>query len=185
MIISNHISGIVNKNLKVKNLSKKDLSYPNPIEITSLNGSDSRCKIKFNVLPYRDVVEDIKVDKYILKKRFIEALFSRKYSTKMINSPDHLIFLTSLVHLQKMIYVYLCYEFGLSMSISGKEKIKVWPTKIKVDMRNMITQKTKLKQSIEIKGLRKTSETTYFGKCLSLINDGEATITADAVIYLL
>tara|TARA_A100001037_G_scaffold248831_1_gene231313 strand:- start:281 stop:835 length:555 start_codon:yes stop_codon:yes gene_type:complete len=167
-----------------KNLSSKSI-YPDPIEILNLNSSESKSSVKFNVLPYRYVSEDIKVVKYYMEKRFIKAYFERNYKTDMINSPDHLVFLSSLVHLQKMIYLYLCYEFNVPISISGKEKIKVWPTKINIDMKNLITKKKDLTQSIKIKALRKTGPKTYFGKCESLINDGESRICADAVIYIL
>ena len=159
--------------------------YPNSLVIDNLNKKDSKCSIKFNVLPRKQVSEYILVSKYVLKKRYIEAHFNRKYITEMINSPDHLIFLTSLVHLQKMIYLYLCYEFDLPISFSGKESLKVWPTKINVDMRNLITQSTDLIQNIKITNLKKTGPKSYFGKCISDINNGEATITADAVIYIL
>ena len=159
--------------------------YPNSLIIDNLNKDDSKCSINFNVLPGRDVSEDINVTKYILKKRYIEAHFNRSYKTEMINSPDHLIFLTSLVHLQKMIYLYLCYEFDFPITFSGKESLKVWPTKINVDMRNLITQSSHLIQSIKITNLKKTGPKSYFGKCISDINNGQATITADAVIYIL
>ena len=71
--------------------------YPNSLIIDNLNKKDSKCSIKFNVLPRKQVSEDILVSKYVLKKRYIEAHFNRKYETEMINSPDHLIFLTSFI----------------------------------------------------------------------------------------
>ena len=188
MVVYNHTNNSINHNngiLKKEANSLSRMDFPNPIEISNISKADAKCDIKFNVLPYRDVNESLIVDRYVLKNRYIEAFFSRKYKTEMVNSPDHLIFLTSLVHLQKMIYIYLCYEFGYPITLSGKEKLKIWPTKINVDMKNMITQSTNLSQSIEIKALKKTSKNSYFGKCLSLINNGEATITADAVIYII
>ena len=177
----NHKNGILKK--EVNSLSK--IAFPNPIEISNMSKADARCNIEFNILPYRDVSESLIANRYILKNRYIKAFFSRKYKTDMLDSPDHLIFLTSLVHLQKMIYIYLCYEFGYPITLSGKEKLKIWPTKINIDMKNMITQNKNLSQSIEIKALKKTGKKSYFGKCFSLINNGEATITADAVIYIL
>ena len=107
-------------------------SFPNKIEIDVTGSSRSKSSISFNVLPDKSVKEDIIVKKYILKERSIEAIFDRKYYSEMAQSPDHLIFLSALVHLQKMIYIYLCYEFGLSMKLEENEKLKIWPTNIKM-----------------------------------------------------
>ena len=127
-------------------LSKKCL-YPNNIEIDVLADMQSKSSINFNVLPGKDVKEDIIIKKYILKKRYIETIFDRNYSSDMTQSPDHLIFLSTLVHLQKMIYIYLCYEFGLSMKLEDNEKLKIWPTNINIKMPKMITKtKTYIKR---------------------------------------
>ena len=83
----------------------------------------------------------------------------------------HLIFLSTLIHLQKMIYIYLCYEFGLSMQLEENEKLKIWPTNIKIDMPRMITKKKDISQVIKIKNLRKTGSKTYFGKCESSVDN--------------
>jgi hypothetical protein len=143
-------------------------AFPHKIEIDVLGSERSKSSINFNVLPGKSVKEDIIVKKYILKERSIEAIFDRKYYSEMAQSPDHLIFLSTLVHLQKMIYIYLCYEFGLSMKLEENEKLKIWPIN--------------LSQIIKIKNLRKTGSKTYFGKCESSI-DNIVTISADALIY--
>ena len=157
-------------------------SFPNKIEIDVTGSSRSKSSIRFNVLPGKSVKEDIIVKKYILKERSIEAIFDRKYYSEMAQSPDHLIFLSTLVHLQKMIYIYLCYEFGLSMKLEENEKLKIWPTNININMPKMITKNEDISQVIKIKNLRKTSPKTYFGKCESSI-DNIVTISADALIY--
>ena len=66
--------------------------------------------------------------------------------SEMSQSPDHLIFLSTLVHLQKMIYIYLCYEFGLSMKLEENEKLKIWPTNINISMPKMVTKKKDISQ---------------------------------------
>ena len=148
------------------------------------NNNGKKCNVSFNILPNKDVKETINVEKYILSKRKIEAVFNRNYTNKMIKSPNHLIFLTSLVHLQKMIYIYLSYEFGFSLSLNKKEHMKIWPTKINIELPKLITKTENINQVIQIKSLRKTGEKSYFGTCISSI-EGKNLITADAVIYLL
>ena len=164
-----------------KILSGKNL-YPKAIEIDVLGTDQSNSSINFNILPGKNVKEDIIVKKYILKKRYIEAIFDRKYQSDMVQSPNHLIFLSTLVHLQKMIYIYLCYEFGLSMKLEKNEKLKIWPTNIKIDMPKMITKTKDISHTIKIESLRKTGSKTYFGKCESSV-DGIVKISADALVY--
>ena len=160
----------------------QDYNYPHNVEIDIPNFLQSKSSINFNVLPNKSVKEDIVIKKYILKHRFIEAIFDREYFSEMEQSPDHLIFLSTLVHLQKMIYIYLCYEFGLSMKLEENEKLKIWPTNININMPKMITKNEDISQIIKIKNLRKTGDKTYFGKCESSI-DNIVTISADALIY--
>jgi len=164
-----------------KIFSNKNL-YPQEIEIDVLGTDQSKSSITFNVLPAKYVKEDIIVKKYILKKRYIKAIFDRKYQSDMVQSPDHLIFLSTLIHLQKMIYIYLCYEFGLSIKLEENEKLKIWPTNIKIDMPKMITKTKGISHSIKIKNLRKTGAKTYFGKCESSVDD-IIKISADALVY--
>ncbi|MBI64797.1 MAG: hypothetical protein CMG64_00675 [Candidatus Marinimicrobia bacterium] len=162
----------------------QDYNYPDNIEIDIPNFLQSKSSINFNVLPNKSVKEDIVIKKYILKHRFIEAVFDREYFSEMEQSPDHLIFLSVLVQLQKMIYVYLCYEFGISMKLNQNEKIKIWPTNININMPKMVTKTKNISQEIKIKNLRKTGDKTYFGKCESSV-DGIITLTADALIYII
>ena len=170
---------IPDKNI-LKKIEVSKYKYPDSLDIIMSNKMDYSSLV-FNVLPKKNITEKINVKKYCLKKRFIEAIFDRKYSTDMIHSPDHLIFLSSLIQLQKMIYIYLCYEFNLNINLSDKEKLKIWPTNINIDMPRMITKKTNLSQKIKIKNLRKLSNHSYFGKCESNI-ENLIHITADAMI---
>jgi len=166
-----------------KILTQKEI-YPNNLEIKLSDNIKSKSMVLFNVLPNKDVKEDIIIKKYLLQKRYIEAIFDRKYESTMRQSPDHLIFLSSLVQLQKMIYVYLCYEFGLSINLDGDEHLKIWPTNLNINMPKMITKKKNISQKIYIKSLRKTGDKTYFGKCESTIDD-VVTISADALVYII
>ena len=77
-------------------LSGKNL-FPDDIEINVSGDDKSKSSISFNILPGKNVKEDIIVKKYILKKRSIEAIFDRRYYSEMSQSPDHLIFLSTLL----------------------------------------------------------------------------------------
>ena len=166
-----------------KNIFLSKSLYPNEL-ILQPNAKESMVSIFFNILPNKNVKESIYVKKYILNKRKIEAVFDRKYVNDMIESPSHLVFLTSLVHLQKMIYIYLCYEFGFSINLTGKENLKIWPTKLNIELPKLITDSKDIVQTIEINSLRKIDKKTYFGKCKSYIN-GFPSIKANAIINLL
>ena len=179
-IDSNSINDYENRAIN-KIFSSKNL-YPKTVEINVFGTNQSSSSIMFNILPGKNVKEDIIVKKYILKERYIEAIFDRKYRSDMIQSPDQLIFLSTLIHLQKMIYIYLCYEFGLSMKLEENEKLKIWPTNININMPKMITEVEDISHAIKIKSLRKTGSKTYFGKCESSIN-GIIRISADALVY--
>ena len=177
VILNNSIS-YTDKNI----FSSKSL-YPNELVLLP-SSNESKVSVFFNILPNKNVKESIYVKKYILNKRKIEAVFDRKYVNDMIESPSHLVFLTSLVHLQKMIYIYLCYEFGFSINLIGKENLKIWPTKLNIELPKLVTDTKDVVQTIEINSLRKIDKKTYFGKCKSYIN-GFPSIKADAIINLL
>ena len=78
---------------------------------------NSHQSLKFNVMSDRSVKETLVIKKYIITDNRIVVEFDRKYRTEMISSPDHLIFLSALINLQKMIYVLMC----------KKLNIKYWP----------------------------------------------------------
>jgi len=94
-----------------------------------------------------------------------------------------LIFLSVLIQLQKMIYIYLCYEFNYPFSLEGEEKLKIWPTNITIDMPKMITKSKNISHKIEISSLRKINSQTYFGKCNSSI-ENIINVKADAMVSI-
>tara|TARA_Y100000588_G_C13877259_1_gene762894 strand:+ start:78 stop:620 length:543 start_codon:yes stop_codon:yes gene_type:complete len=179
-----NITSTINSQVSNPKKISDNLSYPNEIIVRPTTFDESKTDIYFNILPGRHVKESIVVKKYILNKRKIEAVFDRKYFTDMKKSPSHLIFLSSLVHLQKMIYLYMSYELGYPIKVNSEEHMKIWPTKINVDLPKLITKKNNLTQSIKIIDLKKTTPKSYFGQCLSVI-EGKTFISADAAIYLI
>ena len=160
-----------------------NLIQPNTKNIEFLNTLNDISTLSFNILPNRNVYEKINVKKYILKRRYIEAIFDRDYYSDMLHSPDHLIFLSILIQLQKMIYIYLCYEFNYPFSLEEDEKLKIWPTNINIDMPKMITKNKNISHKIEISSLRKINSNTYFGKCNSSI-ESIINVKADAMVSI-
>ena len=176
------MKSIYSNNIEFSNLP---LIYKNPY------GNDSapkkiiteNCnqKINFNVMPGKFVNENIKVKEYRIWDNAIESIFDRTYHTDMINSPDHLTFLSSLINLQKMVYVYMNNYLSIKHDDKNKESLKVWPGKLNIDMPKMVLKRENishlmiLKSIVKIKKNRyKVIATTYVNS--SIIISGEALV---------
>ena len=81
--------------------------------------------IRFNIMPNKHVDENIEIKEYRIWDNAIEAIFDRDYHTEMANSPNHLTFLSSLINLQKMVYVFMHDYLSLEYDKNGKELLKV------------------------------------------------------------
>ncbi|MFQ6615094.1 MAG: hypothetical protein ACE5D1_09660 [Fidelibacterota bacterium] len=110
-------------------------------------------KISFNVMPNRPVEERLFLRRYRIWDDAIEAEFDRQYFSSMEKSPDHLIFVTVLVHLQKMIYVYMCHYCGLPYDPYGPELLKVWPTQLEISMPKLITKQKNIRHLLKVKSV--------------------------------
>jgi hypothetical protein len=141
-------------------------------------------EIQFNVMPDRPVTEMLRPTEYRVWHRQVEAEFSREYFSSMINSPDHLIFLTALIQVQRISYIYMCFEFGLPYEPHSPEKLKIWPTCVKVAMPQMVTEKRGLVHRLKMKTVRRRGENRFFAESESDVN-GIITIEASALVYLL
>ena len=119
-------------------------------------------KIKFNVMNGKDVEEILFVKEYRVWDNAIEAIFNRDYYTEMAASPDHLIFLSALVNLQKMVYLYMHYYLGLEYSDSTEEKIKIWPTDLNLNMPKMIFDKEDVKHRMDIKSIKYVGDSKFY-----------------------
>lgn len=128
-------------------------------------------RVEFNVMPDRPVSEELFVKQYKIFPRFIEAIFDRKYCSSMEKSPSHLIFLTSLVHCQKMIYAYFCHELNLPYDPSGKEVMKIWPTQVQVNMPSMITNEQDISHKMWFQNVSKGRKGRITFDFYSQIND--------------
>jgi hypothetical protein len=141
-------------------------------------------EIQFNVMPERPVSETVRPKEYRIWNRYIEAEFDREYYSSMLNSPDHLIFLTALIQVQRMVYVYVCHEWRLPYEPVKPELLKIWPTTINVEMPKMVIQTTGLVHRLTITRMRQLDEKRFFAESKSDVN-GIIEISATAFVYLL
>jgi hypothetical protein len=150
-------------NLPVKSLS--ELFPPNRI-ITETTTSG----ILFNVMPGKNVKETLMIKEYRIWDRYIEAVFDREYLSEMKKSPDHLIFLTALVHMQKILYVYVCHEFGIEYAPGQDEKIKFWPIKLELSIPKLIRSQEDVVHKLSIDSIIETDANGYLMKARSIVD---------------
>ena len=140
--------------------------------------------LKFNVMHEKDVEEKLTFKKYIIKGNKIETYFDRQYKTSMRKSPDHYIFLSSLVNLQKMIYLLMCDKFNLPYNKNDEEKIKIWPTSVDIKMNGIVRKKSNIMQDFELISIYQIGDNKY---SISGNSSAESTIllNGEALIYLI
>ena len=145
---------------------------------------DTISELKFNVMPDRPVTEKLLIKEYRIGPRYIESVFDRTYCSSMEHSPSHLVFLSALVHTQKMLYTYFCHEFELEYDPFKKEKLKIWPTIVNVKMPKMITEEGGISHKMWITRFIKRTKTKFFIETKSNVND-IIVINGSAMILLI
>ncbi len=108
----------------------------------------------FNIFPGKSVSETLEIREYRLWSRYIEASFDRTYHSEMTRSPSHLIVWSMLIQMQKMLYVYLCHEYGLEYDPLGSEKIKMWPADVTMKLPKLIREEEGLTIKMSIDEIR-------------------------------
>lgn len=114
--------------------------------------------LSFNVMPDRPVEEVMHIKQYEVADKHIKAVFDREYYSAMLKSPDHLIFLTALIHTQKLLYCLLCHELGYDYDPDAPEVMKLWPYSIDVNLPKLIRKTKNLTQDIWIKQLERKND---------------------------
>ena len=135
-------------------------------------------------MPNLPVEETLFIKQYKIWHRYVEATFDRKYHSSMSRSPDHLMFLTILIHLQKLFYVYCCHEFDLKYEPLKCEKVKIWPTVLKIEMPQLITKTRDIVQWLEIKDIFQRNEKSYYMSAQTSI-ENTVSMSGEAVVYLI
>ncbi len=156
------------------------LSILNESPVIIIENTKNNCK--FNVMPDKYVEETLFVKEYKLFQDKIEAVFDREYYSDMEKSPNHLVFLTFLVHTQKMLYIYLMYLFNKEYSPFAKEKIKIWATKIDIDLPKLVTNEKNVTQTLRLLSLIETKPKQYITEFTSFV-EGRLCLRAKCNIY--
>ena len=138
--------------------------------------------LAFNVMPGKPVEETLHVHGYAVGERYAEAHFDRSYSSSMQNSPSHLIFLSALVHTQKMLYLVLCEELGFDYDPHGPERFKMWPTKISVRIPELIEEEQGLVQRLWVRDFTKFNDSTYRARLETRV--GSLVIECDCPVFV-
>ena len=138
--------------------------------------------LTFNVLPDRQVSETLFIKEYRIWEGYIECSFDREYRTTMSRSPDHLIFLSSLIHLQKLIYVYMCHRLDLPYDPFEPEVLKVWPTRAECRIPKLVRERADLIQTFHVQSLTRRNDGNYLLTGLSY-SQGCLEISGAATIF--
>lgn len=141
-------------------------------------------EMTFNVMPDRPVTEILHIHSYRVGDRYAEAHFDRSYHSSMLKSPSHLIFLSAVAHLQKIIYVFACHHLDLGYDPSGPEKLKIWPKAVNVEMPKMIRNETDLVHRVYFDEFEHLGEKRYYIKTRSNVN-GLLHINGETPLYVL
>jgi hypothetical protein len=148
---------------------------------TRVVSCNSECHVLFNVMPDRSVKEELRITEFRIGPTWIEAEFDRTYHSSMLNSPSHLTFVSALIQMQKVTYVYSCHRFGFDLDVRQPEVLKVWPTSLSIGMRDLVTDETRLIHRMDFAGYRKIENRKYLATAISRIGvlqiDGSAMIT--------
>lgn len=162
-----------------------DLSIPKDRETIE---EKSEQNLSFNVMPNKFVTETLFVRQYEVADNFIRAVFDRKYSSEMRDSPDHYIFLSALTQNQKMGYVYLCWRFGLPYDPNAEEIMKIWPTQTNCKMSGLLDQADNVYQDLHIQGMKFKGAKDGLGRLdvesVTMTPRKEILMRTSAVVYM-
>ena len=168
---------------------KTDISNRGLSAIPILEGAktiedNSIQNLKFNVMHRKNVEERLIFKKYVVEGNRVETYFDREYKTSMKKSPDHYIFLSSLINLQKMIYLLMCDRFKIPYNKNDEEKIKIWPTSVDVRMNGIVRKKKNIMQDFELTSISQISDGKYqiSGKSTA---ESILLLKGEALVYIL
>ena len=139
--------------------------------------------LEFNVMSERPVRETLHIKRYRIGERCITAEFDHSDVNSMLKSPSHLIFLSALIHSQKLMYVYACHKLGLECDLYGPEVLKICPTNIEVQMTRMLRNEIDLVHTAHIESFECVAKGHYYERMRSNVNDCEY-MNGETAVYL-
>ena len=117
---------------------------------------------------------------YRIWRRDVEATFDREYSSAMVRSPDHMIFLTAMIHLQRMAYMWVCCELAGTYEAEAPEQFKIWPIAMNCSMPRMVRDSFDVIQTLKVVSFDARADGSYLMVGVSTVGVGiriEATAT--------
>ena len=159
-------------------------TLPTPVGEPRIIRESSACRCTFNVMPEKSVDEVLRIKEYRAWDNYVEGVFDREYSSSMLRSPQHLVMLTTLAHVQKLAYVWACHHFGFDYDPFGLEKVKFWWTRTNIRLPGLITQEHDVVQWFHVPRIQRVSDTTYHLLVASGVGDG-AFISAETPMYII
>lgn len=139
---------------------------------------------RFNVMNEKFVEENFNVKEYRIWDNYGEAEFDRTYFSSMEKSPDHLIFLTGLIHTQKLLYLVMSKHFGFEYEPHSSENFKIWPTSVSVQMPKMVRKSSGVIQRLFVHEITHTNPGRY-EVTLSSDFEGVVTIESKSTIFMI
>jgi len=171
-----NLKSAVNDNANLKNKIKD-----NPKIIIN---DYSEQALSFNVLSNKNITEILTIKNYKIWDGSIEATFSRKYETDMAASPNHLIFISALINLQKMVYIYMHHFLNIKYQPDGDETLKVWPTDLNISIPKLYTNEHDIVHRLDVTSIRNIGKNRYFMNADTFIEDS-LSISGKALIIRL
>ena len=89
----------------------------------------------------------------------------------MIASQDHLTFISALINLQKMVYIYMHHHLNIKYDPQGEETLKVWPTELNISLPKLLTDVTDITHRLNVKSIRKLNQNKFYIDADTFIED--------------
>src|SRR5262245_8453137 len=156
--------------------------YRNTPPLLTVGGAE--LAVAFNVYEGLPVRERLLLKQYRVWRRDVEATFDREYSSAMLRSPDHMIFLTAMVHLQRMAYIWICCELAGTYEPAAPEKFKIWPTVMNCSMPTLVRESCDVIQTLKVLSFDTRADGGYLMRGVSTVAEG-IRIEATAVVFAL
>jgi hypothetical protein len=144
--------------------------YRNTQPLLIVGGAE--LSVAFNVYDGLPVRERLLLKQYKIWRWDVEATFDREYSSAMARSPDHMIFLTAMVHLQRMAYIWICCELAGTYEAKAPEKFKIWPITMNCSMPRMVRNSVDVIQTLKVVSFDARVDGSYLMAGVSTIGGG-------------
>jgi len=95
-----------------------------------------------------------------------------------------MIFLTAMVHLQRMAYIWICCELAGTYEAEAPEKFKIWPISMNCSMPSLVRESCDVIQTLKVVSFDARADGGYLMAGVSTVGEG-IRIEATAVVFSL